>query len=61
MSRVGKRYAILAGLAVCLAAGGLVAYFSSDSRAREKPAAKGPGAVPVAVAAAVQQSMPVRL
>ena len=57
----GKRYAILAGLAVVLAAGGLVAYFSGDSRAREKPAAKGAGAVPVAVVAAVQQSMPVRL
>jgi len=57
----GKRYAILAGLAVALAAGGLVAYFSADSRAKEKPAAKGPGAASVAVVAAVQQSMPVRL
>ena len=57
----GKRYVILAALAVVLATGGLVAYFSGDSRAREKPAAKGPGAVPVAVIAAVQQSVPVRL
>jgi len=57
----GKRYAILAGLAVAVAAGGLVAYFSADSRAKEKPAAKGPGAVPVAVAAALQQTIPVRL
>ena len=57
----GKRYAILAGLVVVLAAGGLVAYFSGDSRAKEKPAAKGPAAVPVSVAAAVQQSVPVRL
>ena len=57
----GKRYAILAGLAAVLATGGLVAYFSADSRAKEKPAAKGPGAVPVAVAAALQQSIPVRL
>ena len=57
----GKRYAILAGLAVALAAGGLVAYFSADSRAREKPAAKGPAAAPVAVVAALQQSVPVRL
>ena len=56
-----KRYAILAGLAVALAAGGLFAYFSADSRAREKPAAKGPARVPVAVVAAVQQSVPVRL
>jgi multidrug efflux system membrane fusion protein len=57
----GKRYAILAGLAVVVATGGLVAYFSGDSRAREKPAAKGPGAVPVAVVAAMQQNIPVRL
>src|SRR5262245_11971309 len=58
---LGKRYAILASLAVVLVAGGVVAYFSGDSRAREKPAPKGPAAAPVAVAAAVQQSMPVRL
>ena len=57
----GKRYAILAGLAVVVTAGGLVAYFSSDSRAREKPAAKGPASVPVSVVAAIQQSVPVRL
>jgi len=57
----GKRYAILAGVAVAVAAGGLIAYFSADSRAREKPAAKGPGAAPVAVVAAVQQTIPVRL
>jgi membrane fusion protein, multidrug efflux system len=56
-----KRYAILAGLVAVLAAGGLVAYFSTDSRAREKPAAKGPAAAPVAVAAATQQDVPVRL
>ena len=57
----GKRYAILAGLAVALAAGGLAAYFSGDSRAKEKPAAKGAGGVPVSVVAAVQQSVPVQL
>jgi membrane fusion protein, multidrug efflux system len=58
---LGKRYAILAGLAAILATGALVAYFSGDSRAKEKPAAKGPAAAPVAVAAALQQSIPVRL
>jgi len=58
---LGKRYAILAGLAVVLAAGALVAYLSGDSRAREKPAAKAPVAALVAVAAALQQSIPVRL
>ena len=58
---LGKRYAILAALAVVLVAGALVVYFSGDSRAREKPAAKGPAAAPVAVTAALQQSIPVRL
>jgi len=48
---LGKRYAILAALAVVLVAGALVVYFSGDSRAREKPAAKGPAAAPVAVTA----------
>jgi len=60
MSR-GKRYAIFAGVAAVLAAGALVAYFSADSRAREKKAAKGPGAVPVAMVAAVKETVPVRL
>jgi membrane fusion protein, multidrug efflux system len=55
------RYAIVAGIAVALAAGGLVFYFSADSRAREKAVPKGPGAVPVSVTAAVQQNIPVRL
>jgi len=58
---LGKRYAILAGLTVVLASGALVAYFSGDSRAREKPAAKGPAAAPVAVTAVLQQTIPVRL
>jgi multidrug efflux system membrane fusion protein len=58
---LGKRTAILVGLVAILAAGGLIAYVSSDSRAREKPAAKGPAAVPVAVVAAAQQTVPVRL
>ena len=60
MSR-STRYVIFAGLAVVVAAGVLIAYFSADSRAREKPAAKGPPPVPVSVAAALQQSVPVRL
>jgi multidrug efflux system membrane fusion protein len=57
----GKRYAILVGLAVAVAAGGLAAYFSADSRAREKAAAKGPAATPVAVAIAIQKTVPVWL
>lgn len=55
------RFAIFAGIAVALAAGGLLAYFSMDTRAKEKPAAKGPAAASVAVVAAVQQSIPVWL
>jgi multidrug efflux system membrane fusion protein len=57
----GKRYAILASLAVVVAAGALVAYFSADSRAREKQAAKAPAAVPVSVAAAALQDVPMRV
>jgi len=56
-----KRYAIFAGLAVAIATGALVAYFSADSRAREKPAAKGPPPAPVSVAAVMQRSVPMRL
>ena len=55
------RYAILAGFAIAIAAGSLVAYFSADSRAREKAASKGPGAVPVSIALAAQKIVPVRL
>lgn len=55
------RYAIFGSLAVVLAAGALVAYFSADSRAREKPAAKGQGAVPVSVATVMQKDVPVRV
>jgi multidrug efflux system membrane fusion protein len=55
------RYSIVAVVAAAVAAGGLLAYFSADSRAKEKAAPKGPGAVPVSIAAAVQQNAPVRL
>src|SRR5579862_495156 len=55
------RFAIVAGTAAVLAAGVLFAYFSADSRAREKPTTKGSAVVPVAVVAAVQKNAPVRL
>jgi multidrug efflux system membrane fusion protein len=55
------RYSVAVGLAIALAAGGLVAYFSADSRAKGKAAPKGPAAVPVSIASAVQQNAPVRL
>ena len=45
-----------------LAAAGLGTYFVADGRAREgRKAAKGPPAVPVTVAAAKQETVPVRL
>ena len=59
--RSTMRYAVVAGAAIALVAGGLIAYFSADSRAREKPAAKGPAAASVAVVAAMQKSVPVWL
>jgi multidrug efflux system membrane fusion protein len=54
-------YSVVAAIAVALAAGGLFAYFSADSRAKEKAVPKGPGAVSVSIAAALQQNAPVRL
>jgi multidrug efflux system membrane fusion protein len=58
-----RRLAVLAGLVAILAAGGLgyQFYAGKDPRAREKPAAKGPGAAPVGIMAAGQQTIPVRL
>jgi multidrug efflux system membrane fusion protein len=57
----GFRYAIFGGCAVVLAVGALVAYLSTDSRAREKPAARDQGAVPVSVATVMQKDVPVRV
>jgi multidrug efflux system membrane fusion protein len=62
--RSRTRLAVAAGIVVALVVGGLLAYFSSlDSGAKEKGAGKkkGGGAIPVTVAPAVQQSVPVRL
>ncbi len=57
-----RRLLITGVVLVALAAGGLAAYFASDSRAKEgRKAAKGPPAVPVSVARVQQQSVPVRL
>jgi multidrug efflux system membrane fusion protein len=56
------RLAVAAGLALAVIVGGLLAYASLDSRAKEKSSAKkGPGAVPVTVAAAAQETVPIRL
>jgi len=58
-----RRLAILAVLVALLAAGGLgyQYYVGKEPRAREKPAAKGPGAAPVSVVAAAKQTVAVRL
>src|SRR5262245_18615046 len=56
-----KRFAVVAGVLAVIAAGALLAYYSLDGKAKEKPAAKGPAAVPVAVVAAAQQTVAVRL
>lgn len=62
MTRTSRRVLIAGVLLVALAAAGLAAYFSTDSRAREaRKAAKGPPAVPVTVAMVAQETVPVRL
>jgi multidrug efflux system membrane fusion protein len=63
VSREGRRALIVGAALAALAAGGIGAYFSIDSRAREaaKAGKKGPPAVPVTVAAVQQETVPVRL
>ena len=61
MSRNGRRVVIAGVLAVAVAAAALVAYFSTDSRAREAKARKGPPAVPVTLASVERRTVPVRL
>lgn len=62
VSPKSRRVLIVGGLLVAIAAGGLAAYFASDSRAKEqRKGQKGPPAVPVTVAAVEQQTLPVRL
>ena len=59
---MSRRLVLAAALVAVLAAAGLGTYFVSDGRAKEgKGARKGPAAVPVNVAAAQQQTVPVRL
>ena len=46
------RFAVAAGVALAVLVGGLLAYFSLDSRAKEKSSGKkGAGAIPVSVGA----------
>src|SRR6185503_20731520 len=62
MTRTGRRVLIASALAVALAAGGVATYYTTDTRAKEgRKAPKGPPAVPVTVAAAVLETVPIRV
>lgn len=62
MTPARRRVLIAGALLVALVAGGIAAYFSTDSRAKEgRKAAKGPPAVAVTVAPAAQESVPIRV
>src|SRR3989475_3819306 len=57
-----RRYLIAGAVVVALVAGGIAAYFSTDSGAREgRKGAKGPPAVPVTVALVAQETVPIEL
>ena len=60
--RAGSKLKLLvAGATLVAAAVAVGLYVTNDIRAKEKRPARGPLAIPVAVAAAVQQSIPVKL
>ncbi len=62
MTRTSRRVLIAGVLLVAVAAAGLAAYFSTDSRARDaRKLPKGPPAVPVTVARVSQETVPVQL
>lgn len=61
VSKGGKAKLALVGIALIAVAVALGLHFINDSGAKEKRPARGPLAIPVAVAAAAQQSVPVRL
>src|SRR5204863_200931 len=62
MTAASRRYLIAGAVVVALVAGGIAAYFSTDSGAREgRKGAKGPPAVPVTVALVAQETVPIEL
>jgi multidrug efflux system membrane fusion protein len=62
MTPASRRFLIAGAVVVALVAGGIAAYFSTDSRAKEgRKAAKGPPAVPVTVAPVAQETVPIEL
>src|SRR5216684_2880708 len=62
MTPASRRFLIAGAVVVALVAGGIAAYFSTDSGAKEgRKAGKGPPAVPVTVAPVLQETVPIRL
>ena len=62
MTPASRRFLIAGALVVAVAAGGIAAYFSTDSGAKEsRKAGKGPPAVPVTVAPVAQETVPIEL
>jgi multidrug efflux system membrane fusion protein len=62
MTAANRRFLIAGAVVVALVAGGIAAYFSTDSGAREgRKAGKGPPAVPVTVAFVAQETVPIEL
>src|SRR5712664_1144191 len=62
MTAANRRFLIAGAVVVALVAGGIAAYFSTDSGAKEgRKAGKGPPAVPVTVALVAQETVPIEL
>jgi len=62
MTRTGRRVLFASALAIAVAGVALAGYYTRDFRAKEaSKASKGPPAVPVTVAAAAQESVPIRV
>src|SRR5216684_1564867 len=62
MTPASRRFLIAGAVVVALGAGGIAAYFSTDSGAKEgRKAGKGSPAVPVTVAPVTQETVPIEL
>src|SRR6266849_6617778 len=62
MTPASRRFLIAGAVVVALGAGGIAAYFSTDSGAKEgRKAGKEPPAVPVTVAPVAQETVPIEL
>jgi multidrug efflux system membrane fusion protein len=62
MTAANRRFLIAGAVVVALITGGIAAYFSTDSGAKEgRKAGNGPPAVPVTVAPVAQETVPIEL